>query len=106
MFQSKILSLLPRSSSAGGKTPEDQVKETATKLVDQIPPNFDIDKVLQTYSIKYEESMNTVLIQELIRYNRLITVVNTTLQNLINAIEGIVVMNPELDKVFNSVLNN
>ena len=82
------------------------MKTGASDLVQKIPQNFDIDKVMQVYQIKYEESMNTVLIQELIRYNRLITVVSTTLHNLINAIEGIVVMSTELDKVFNSILNN
>lgn len=40
------------------------------------------------YPIVYEESMNTVLTQELIRYNRLIRVVLSSLRNLIKAIRG------------------
>ena len=54
----------------------------------------------------YEESMNTVLIQELIRYNRLVAVVESSLKNVLNAIEGLVVMNNDLEQIFLSLLNN
>merc|ERR1712037_983477 len=52
----------------------------------------------------YEESMNTVLKQELIRYNNLIRTVRLSLQNLLKAIKGFVVMNAELEEVFESLL--
>lgn len=41
--------------------------------------------------------MNTVLVQELIRYNKLINVVSNSLKNVLNAIEGLVVMNVDLE---------
>ena len=43
--------------------------------------------VMEKYPVIYEESMNTVLRQELIRFNRLTTVVRKTLQNLQKAIK-------------------
>jgi dynein heavy chain len=52
----------------------------------------------------YEESMNTVLRQELIRFNRLISVVISTMVNIQKAIKGEVVMSSELDDVFNNML--
>ena len=44
-------------------------------------------QVIRKYPVIYTESMNTVLRQELIRYNRLIKVVHSTLRNLMRAIQ-------------------
>lgn len=51
----------------------------------------------------YEESMNTVLRQELIRFNRLTSVVRSTLQNMQKAMKGLVVMSADLEDVFVSM---
>jgi len=44
-------------------------------------------QVIAKYPVIYMESMNTVLRQELIRYNRLIEVIRTSLHNLSRAIK-------------------
>ena len=59
---------------------------------------------MNKYPVKYEESMNTVLRQELIRYNRLTSVVRKSLVELRKAIKGLVVMSSDLEEVFNSML--
>ena len=50
--------------------------------------------------------MNTVLCQELERFNLLVDLVRTSLVNVRKGIEGLIVMNSELEGVFNSILNN
>jgi hypothetical protein len=40
----------------------------------------------------YEESMNTVLTQEVIRYNTLLKKINSTLKEILKALKGLVVM--------------
>lgn len=44
------------------------------------------------YPIEYKNSMNTVLQQEIIRYNNLTNVIKNSLNDLQNALEGTVVM--------------
>jgi dynein heavy chain, axonemal len=50
--------------------------------------------------------MNTVLQQELLRYNNLLLVVTSSLRQLSKAIEGLVVMSSELEEVFNKMFDN
>lgn len=59
---------------------------------------------MEQYPVLYKESMNTVLRQELIRFNRLTSVVRSTLQNMQKAMKGLVVMSSDLEDVFNSVM--
>lgn len=58
------------------------------------------------YPVLYEESLNTVIIQEAIRYNKLIKVIMQTLRDLLKAIKGLVVMSEALEKMSNSLFTN
>lgn len=96
--------------------------ELASDILTKLPPNFDLEKVsnslpvysswymvcvcvqvMEAYPVLYEESMNTVLRQELIRFNRLTSVVRSTLQNMQKAMKGLVVMSADLEDVFVSM---
>jgi len=56
------------------------------------------------YPVDYLQSMNTVLAQELIRFNRLIVIVRKSLADLKKAIKGLVVMDADLEAVATALL--
>lgn len=103
-----ILSTLPRQSGSGGgggKNSSQVIEDLAADILNKLPSDFDLETIMKKYPVLYNESMNTVLRQELIRYNRLTSVVRKSLQDLRKAIKGLVVMSSELEEVFNSMLN-
>ena len=50
--------------------------------------------------------MNTVLVQELMRYNGLLKTVRNSLDQLAKAIDGFVTMSNDLDEVMNKMFDN
>ena len=69
----------------------------------KLPEVFDLDVVTAKYPTQYNESMNTVLVQEMQRFNRLLTVVRSTLRDLTKALKGLVVMSSDLEEVGRSL---
>ena len=61
---------------------------------------------MEKYPVKYEESMNTVLTQEVIKYNKLLNCVKDTLEDLLKALKGLVVMSQALETMSNSLFDN
>ncbi|XP_059151038.1 dynein axonemal heavy chain 3-like [Physella acuta] len=99
-----ILLTLPRQTSGGGKSSQDIIQELASDILQKIPQNFNLEEIQTKFKVNYMESMNTVLIQELIRFDRLIHVVRSSLQDICKAIKGLVVMSSELEDVFDSMM--
>nr|XP_031846529.1 dynein heavy chain 3, axonemal-like isoform X2 [Nomia melanderi] len=72
-------------------------------ILSKMRPTFDVVRVAARYPVLYMNSMNTVLRQELIRFNDLLDVINNTLVNVQKAIKGLVLMSTELEEVFTSM---
>ncbi len=100
------LSLQPRTAGGAGKTQEEVLSEQAKSIYDKLPALFDIEAATKKHPIRREDSMNTVLQQELLRYNKLLGLVKSSLVNLGKAIKGEVVMSAELEGVGNSIFDN
>jgi dynein heavy chain len=91
-------------SSGGSKSNDEIVTEVSTDILARVPPPFNLELAMSKFPVKYSESMNTVLIQEMIRFNRLIQVVLVSLVNVQKAIKGLVVLSSDLEDVCKSIL--
>lgn len=98
-----ILLTLGSTKSASGDT-DKKLMDISKDILAKLPANFNLETAMHKYPTKYEESMNTVLVQEMERYNKLSSVVRTSLQNLQKAIKGLLVMNQELESLSNSLM--
>jgi len=103
-FLDAVLLTMPRSGGGGaGASAGDTVSVVAQDISKGLRGDFDLDACLDKYPIRYEESMNTVLLQEMVRFNRLIQVIRSSLVDIVKAIKGVIVMSPQLEEVFNSM---
>lgn len=106
LFDNLVL-LMPRTGGGGaGKSREEQLYDTAQSMLAKIPKPFDADAVLKKYPTDYKESMSTVLVQEVVRYNRVLTVIHSTLRDACKALKGLVVMSETLEALCNSIYLN
>jgi dynein heavy chain len=76
--QASYLQLFVSQSNAaktGGRSREDVILEIVQDMLNRLPPQFDIELAQYRYPVQYMESMNSVLHQEMTRYNNLTEVV-------------------------------
>ncbi|XP_012230668.2 dynein axonemal heavy chain 3 [Linepithema humile] len=94
----------PQISGVGvEKDTDEMVSVLASEILSKMRPQFDIEYVSSKYPVLYMNSMNTVLRQELVRFNELTVVIKETLSNVQKAIKGQVLMSPELEEVYISM---
>ena len=101
-----MISMQPKASSGGGKSREEQIGEMAKFLQDRTPEVFDLEKVGKKFPTAYEESMNTVLFQECVRYNGLLAEMKLGLGKVQKALVGELVMSQDLEKMATSIYDN
>ncbi|XP_078276213.1 dynein axonemal heavy chain 3-like [Rhinoraja longicauda] len=99
-----ILATLPREVNGGDRSSSEIVQELAIDILSKIPPDFEIEDVMSRYPTRYSESMNTVLVQELLRFNQLLSVVRGSLRGISKALRGLALLSSELEAMFNSII--
>ncbi|TPX68902.1 hypothetical protein SpCBS45565_g02819 [Spizellomyces sp. 'palustris'] len=103
-FFRSIMLTQGRADSGGSRSTEQIISEVATDMLARLPPAVDIQQVSTKYPVSYMESMNTVLLQEVIRFRNLTEVIRESLINIQKAIKGLVVMSSDLEDVLQSIL--
>eukprot|EP00949_MAST-11_sp_MAST-11-sp1_P001615 g1615.t1 len=83
----------------GGKSQEDVIFEVAQTNLSKIPSLFDMELAKLKYPVRWDNSMNTVLCQELQRFNSLSNVITSSLKDVMDAVKGVIVMSKELEAV-------
>ncbi|CAF0908921.1 unnamed protein product [Adineta steineri] len=100
-----LLDLQPKTATAG-ENRDLAIEKLANDVLSRVPKPIPLALVMEKYPVMYEQSMNTVLTQEIIRYNKLLNVIHTSLQELLKAMKGLVVLSQALEEMSKSLFNN
>merc|ERR1711988_843880 len=106
-----ILMLQPRDAGGGGgKSSDEIVLELCAHMADQVPDLLNEDDAGDTTFVIQENgllpSLAIVLQQEMIKFNRLLNRMNSSLVDIKKAINGFIVMSSDLDAMYTSCMNN
>jgi len=82
---------------------DEVMQEVASDIFEKLPDLFNMELAQVRYPVKWSESMNTVLQQEIGRYNKLLSTIRPSLINVQKAVKGVVVMSAQLEKVGTSL---
>jgi dynein heavy chain len=94
------------SGGGGGQSADDVMDSTAASIQERLPKPFPMDICEEKFPTLYEESMNTVVKQECLRYNKLLWEMDANLKDFRKAIKGLIVMTSDLEALGKSMLVN
>ncbi|CEG44893.1 flagellar inner arm dynein 1 heavy chain beta [Plasmopara halstedii] len=101
-----ILSLQAQDFAEGGSDNDDTVLGILQTLRENLPHHFDLANIKANLAPRSDpDALKTILVQELDRYNKLLYVINMSACALEKGIQGSVVITPELEAVYNALLN-
>lgn len=99
-----IIKFLFLGAGEGGISRDDFIDNTAHDILKKLPKEFDIVKLKKTLLMNITPT-GIVLLQELERYNKLVSKISLTLTQLRRAIAGEIGMDAVLDSISNAIYN-
>nr|XP_034835442.1 dynein heavy chain 10, axonemal [Maniola hyperantus] len=100
-----LIELQPQTSEGGGAmSREEFIDMTAVDIMSKLPPLYEVWRVRKQFEMNITPSI-VVLLQELERFNRLISKLRVTLSQLRKALAGEIGMDAVLDNVAYSLFN-
>jgi len=93
-------------SAGAGVSVEQVILDTIKQIEREMPADMDIEAAAEKYPVDYNESMNTVVVQEMERFLKLQKEIRTTCRDLAMGIKGIIVMTPDLENVMTAMKFN
>jgi len=97
-----MLRLQPPVVTNGAPSRESTVLELISQLLPQIPAELDLKAVARKHRDDHSP-YKTVLLQEVARYNAVLQIVRQSLLDLQRGLQGLVVISPELEQVFDAL---
>lgn len=86
-----------QSRIAGSRSREELLLDIVIDMNKRLPLPFNLELARYKYPVQYEESMNSVLVQEMVRFNCLTDVIRASLATLQKALKGLVVMSSDIE---------
>lgn len=103
MTQTMLQSTTRIRDSQDGIESVDPVLELCHDISQRLPSTFDVHTAAERYPIEYNNSMNTVLRQELMRFNKLLLYIKSSLNETRRAVLGQIAMIPELERIHSAM---
>ncbi|KAJ8944985.1 hypothetical protein NQ318_010187 [Aromia moschata] len=104
MLLNSVLKAYGETASAAGGETDKYLTMLCADILGRLPKSFDMEEAKNKYPVEYSESMNTVLVQEMERFNKLYRAISTSLITMQRAIVGLVAMSPALEDFSNSLV--
>ncbi|KAH0572596.1 Dynein heavy chain [Spironucleus salmonicida] len=86
--------------------PVNSETDVINSIIKQLPDSFDLEAISLRYPTRFEESLNSLLVQECGRFNVLIDTMQLNLKELVRALRGLTILSSELEDIFLSVMMN
>ncbi|CAG9321581.1 unnamed protein product [Blepharisma stoltei] len=102
----RLLSLKPRAVESTFEAKKEQLLSLSEKIINKLNKKFDIEEIEKKYPLSYNDTLNTVLLQEVARYNNLLECIMKSLEELKKAHDGTILITVEQESLGESMLKN